>query len=323
MKTHGMTETLTLYHGTRVSEDRIREEGLTRPDYDKLIDEVLAKYGYSRNQVPEWIWRQELLYRFTEYKNFTPEFKPYIAFTLNYDQAKTYAHMGGEFEYLLIYYLMRWRKRSAQEADDEATKGRGKERVVTVRVSKEYIPKEILQQIDRIEEAGYEPGQFTWNIPVFQDIPPEWIVRIESMSHGNPHPVHNPAALFKAVGNPHHDDAYLKARERFQKIEFIADGVISLSGKFDKLLDSQDGEEIREAMREVEYDMLKMLEYMRETGRAGPEAIIDKYLVAIRSDLSALPDKILMAKDEDERMDAISDTIDGMLIRLCMAYSDL
>ena len=185
---------MILYHGTRLDKETILKEGLKRPDYNRLIDEVLARYGYTREQVPEWIWERELDYRLEEYKEFSPEFQPYLAFTLNYGQAKQYAWMGGEFEYLLIYYLVLWKFQAAtaegvvsldkaEEAREEAIKGRGTMKVVTVNVPEEYIPQGELERMEKIRSVGYDPYEkFVWNIPIFRDIPPEWIIRVDKVN---------------------------------------------------------------------------------------------------------------------------------------------
>lgn len=184
---------MILYHGTRIDKQTILKEGLKRPDYNRLIDEILVRYGYTREQVPEWTWKNELDYRLEEYKQYSPEFQPYLAFTLNYEQARDYAGMGGEFEYLLIYHLLLWKTsdskgntslEKAQNARKEATKGRGTMKVLTMDVPKKYIPKLELERIERIKSAGYDPydKHWVWNIPLFMDIPPEWIIKIDQMN---------------------------------------------------------------------------------------------------------------------------------------------
>lgn len=173
---------MLLYHGTRVDRETLLREGLKRPNYQQLIDKTLAKYGYTREDVPERIWKWELEYRLKEYKEYSPEFQPYLAFTLNYEQAKDYAFMGGEFEYLLILHLWNWKTKDPKYATKKAVEGRGTPKVVTVDIPEEYIPRKILEQVRKIKELGYDPHKgFSWSIPIFRDIPPEWIVRIEEV----------------------------------------------------------------------------------------------------------------------------------------------
>ena len=178
------------YHGTRVNRKIIEEEGLKRPNYEKLIDRTLAKYGYTREDVPERIWKSELYYRWEEYKEFSPEFQPYIAFTLSYEQAKNYGGMGGEFEYLIIYNLFLWKladkegnisRNNIEEARSKAIEGKESVKVITVDIPKKFIPRGILDRIKRIKSVGYDPYDkgSAWNIPVFIDIPPDWIVKID------------------------------------------------------------------------------------------------------------------------------------------------
>jgi len=158
------------------------KEGLKRPNYEKIIDETLAKYGYTKEQIPEWIWKLELQYRLEEYKEFSPTFRPYLAFTLNYEQAKNYAFMGGEFEYILIYRLFLWKTKNPHFAEKKAIEGRGKPKVVIADIPTDWIPSKILEQIKAIEKAGYDPHTFTWNIPIFSDVPVAMIVRIEQIN---------------------------------------------------------------------------------------------------------------------------------------------
>ena len=174
---------MILYHGTRLDKETILKEGLKRPDYNRLIDEVLARYGYTKDDIPEWIWKMELDYRLEEYKEFSPEFKPYLAFTLNHDQARDYAYMGGEFEYLLIQRLLAWKTGNWPKSGEEAIKGRGTMKVVTVNVPKEYIPQGELERMEKIRSVGYDPYEkFVWNIPIFRDVPPEWIMRVDEVN---------------------------------------------------------------------------------------------------------------------------------------------
>lgn len=183
---------MIVYHGTRVNRHTILREGLKRPDYNKLIDETLARYGYTRKNVPEWIWENELDYRKWEYQQFSPEFQPHIAFSLSYDQAKNYAFMGGEFEYLLIYHLFLWKTsdsegltslEKAEEARKEAVKHRGTMKVITVKLPDSLIPLKIRTLIQKIESLGYDryDQHWTWNIPIFQDVPPDWIKKIDQI----------------------------------------------------------------------------------------------------------------------------------------------
>lgn len=183
---------MILYHGTRLEKETIVKEGLKRPDYNRLINEVLARYGYTRKQVPEWTWKNELDYRLEEYKQFSPEFQPYLAFTLSYQQAEQYAWMGGEFEYLLIYNLFLWKASNsegitsldAQRAREKAVRGRGIMKVVTIDIPQEYIPKLTLEKIEKLKSISYDPydRRGTWNIPLFRDVPPEWIMRVDEVN---------------------------------------------------------------------------------------------------------------------------------------------
>ena len=185
---------MILYHGTRVAEEIIRKKGLKRlwdilshTDYNRLIDEILAHYGYMRKDIPEWIWKRELGYRLEEYKAYSPEFQPYIMFTLDYEQAKSYSFMGGEFEYLLIERLFAWKTKNWELAHRKTVEGRGIPIVVTVDIPKEYVPQIDLEQMERIRKAGYDPYDgFTWDIPLFRDVPPEWIVKIEEIKQKTP-----------------------------------------------------------------------------------------------------------------------------------------
>lgn len=99
--------TVTLYHGTTESNlNSIITEGFQPFDASKKLDEILSRYGYSRDMVPDWILKSEMRLR---------ENKPYIYFTTYKKQAASYSKKPfGEFELSIIRGLNYMAKRKGR-----------------------------------------------------------------------------------------------------------------------------------------------------------------------------------------------------------------
>jgi len=102
------TPTVTLYHGT--TEDNLNailSEGFQPFDPSKKVDEVLNRYGYSRDTVPPWVWQQEMNLR---------QRTPFIFFTTLKPQAASYSKKPfGEFETSIVDRINIWLKEQEQE----------------------------------------------------------------------------------------------------------------------------------------------------------------------------------------------------------------
>lgn len=101
---HQFGPTITLYHGTneRNMESIRQAHAIVPPDPDKIIDRVLRQYGFTRGDVPNYIWRNELVYR---------EGKRSIFCSTSKDTASRYAQShkyGGEIENSVTNLLVAW-----------------------------------------------------------------------------------------------------------------------------------------------------------------------------------------------------------------------
>jgi len=87
-----------LYHGTRASYRKILKEGLLiraglhgRDTKMKMIDDVLQReFGVTRQQVPDWIWKNEYEYEKT--------IEPHLHMSINFGTAAGYSHQGCEIK---------------------------------------------------------------------------------------------------------------------------------------------------------------------------------------------------------------------------------
>jgi hypothetical protein len=124
--------TITLYHGT--TEDNLRsilKEGFKPFSPDQALEEILQEYGFSKNTVPEWIWKYELEYR---------KQKPYIFFTTSKKQAKAYASKSyGEFKNSIVDVLKQWKK----EQGVEIKKKTYKPVIITIDVPWKFVQSDI------------------------------------------------------------------------------------------------------------------------------------------------------------------------------------
>jgi len=120
--------TLTLYHGTTERNLlSITKNGFKPFNPEEVIDQTLWEYGYTRDMVPEWIWKDELNYR---------KDRPYIFFTTSKKQAKSYADKSyGEFQSSIANALIAWRK----EGGISLSKKEYKPVVVTIDVPWEMV----------------------------------------------------------------------------------------------------------------------------------------------------------------------------------------
>lgn len=102
-KWYKLAPTITLYHGT--TEDNLNsilKNGFQPFDAQKKLDEILSRYGFTRDKVPSYIWFGEIHLR---------EKQPYIYFTTNKGQAALYSQKPfGEFETSIVDALNRWLK---------------------------------------------------------------------------------------------------------------------------------------------------------------------------------------------------------------------
>jgi len=99
--------TITLFHGT--TEDNMKsilQDGLKPFDPEETIDKTLKEYGFIRQDVPSYIWEEELRYRKTT---------PHIYLTTSKQQAKEYADTSyGEFQRTIVDRLIEWQKKKGK-----------------------------------------------------------------------------------------------------------------------------------------------------------------------------------------------------------------
>lgn len=100
--------TITLYHGTTDNIlNSILQNGFKPFNAGNKIDEILARYGFSRKDVPDYIFFSEFRMR---------EKQPYIYFTTYKEQAALYAQKPfGEFETSIVDLLNRWLKEKGKK----------------------------------------------------------------------------------------------------------------------------------------------------------------------------------------------------------------
>lgn len=138
--------TITLYHGTTEANLKsILQEGLKPFDPEKTVDETLGEYGFTRQNVPYYIWEQELRYR---------KQTPHIYLTTSKEQAKQYSDKSyGEFKRSIIDLLIEWQK----EQGKIIQKPESKPVVITIDIPWEAVKgradlKEVYERVINIKD---------------------------------------------------------------------------------------------------------------------------------------------------------------------------
>jgi hypothetical protein len=99
---------IILYHGTRASLNKILKEGLLiraglrgKDTKMQMIDEVLNReFGVTRDQIPEWVWRNEYDYERT--------IEPHLHMSINLGTAVGYSHQGCEIKAQVRRNMFTW-----------------------------------------------------------------------------------------------------------------------------------------------------------------------------------------------------------------------
>lgn len=197
-------KTLVLYHGTRVSPEKIMEEGLLiragltgKDTRMQMVDNALGEFGYTRKKVPKWIWEGEWNYERT--------IEPHLHMSTNVGTAVGYSHQGCEIKAQIRTALISWiitkvygdKDMSIREIDEKlgcspskiAIRMNGKSSYVyCVEIPRNFVRKEDLQGLEGaskrygekigIKERDEWLNRTTREVRVVENIPPNMIKRV-------------------------------------------------------------------------------------------------------------------------------------------------
>ncbi len=144
-------DTVTLYHGTndRNLKSILSSGMIMPPDPIQIANDVLARYGLTKSDVPRYVWEEEVKYRIKT---------PYVYCTTYKAQAKMYAAgaaHGGEIENSITKNIARWLESEGRDFSAQPTY-----RPVVITLELPWAKARFHRSIEEMREVVVKMGQW-------------------------------------------------------------------------------------------------------------------------------------------------------------------